>query len=80
MQDLLDVTAVKPIKDHWLALSFENGENRLFDVKPLLTKKPFEPLQQWHVFEQAYVFAGTVNWPGNIDISPETLYERSVAA
>ncbi len=33
-----------------------------------------------HVFEQAYVLAGTVNWPGNIDIAPETLYERSVAA
>ena len=80
MQDLLDVILVKPMHDHWLALSFENGENRLFDVKPLLTKKPFEPLQQQHVFEQAFVFAGTVNWPGNIDIAPETLYERSVAA
>ncbi|WP_090142255.1 DUF2442 domain-containing protein [Limnohabitans sp. DM1] len=80
MQDLLDVILVKPMQGYWLALSFENGENRLFDVKPLLTKKPFEPLQQWHVFEQVYVFAGTVNWPGNIDIAPETLYERSVAA
>lgn len=80
MQELLDVTVVKPMKDHWLALSFENGENRLFDVKPLLNKRPYEPLQQWHVFQQAYVFAGTVNWPGNIDIAPETLYARSVAA
>jgi hypothetical protein len=61
-------------------LSFENGENRLFDIKPLLNKKPFEPLQQLHVFEQVFVFAGTVNWPGNIDIAPETLYQRSVAA
>ena len=80
MQDLLDVILVKPMQNHWLALSFENGENRLFDVKPLLSKKPFEQLKQQHVFEQAYVFAGTVNWPGNIDISQETLYERSVAA
>jgi hypothetical protein len=79
MQDLLDVILVKPMQNHWLALSFENGENRLFDVKPLLNKKPFEPLQQQHVFDQAYVFAGTVNWPGNIDIAPETLYELSVA-
>jgi hypothetical protein len=80
MQELLDVILVKPMQDHWLALSFENGEQRLFDFKPLLSKKPFEPLQQWHVFEQAFVFAGTVNWPGNIDIAPETLYMRSVAA
>ena len=46
MHDLLDVIVVKPMQDHWLALSFENGEHCLFDVKPLLTKKSFEPLQQ----------------------------------
>jgi hypothetical protein len=80
MQDLLDVVSVKPMEDHWLALSFENGENRLLDIKPLLNKKPFQSLQQVHVFEQVFVFAGTVNWPGNIDIAPETLYQRSVAA
>jgi hypothetical protein len=54
------------------------GEQRLFDVKPLLHKKPFTALEQAHVFAQAYVFAGTVNWPGQIDISPETLYDQSV--
>ena len=80
MQDLLDVVLVKPMQDHWLALSFENGEQRLFDVKPLLNKNHFKPLQDWHVFQQAYIHAGTVNWPGNIDIAPETLYERSVHA
>ena len=77
MSALLDVTLVKPLPDHWLALSFENGEQRLFDVKPLLHKKPFTALEQAHVFAQAYVFAGTVNWPGQIDISPETLYDQS---
>ena len=52
MQDLLDVVSVKPMQGHWLALSFENGENRLVDVKPLLNKKPFEPLQQQHVLNR----------------------------
>lgn len=30
-------------------------------------------------FQAAFVENGTVAWPGNIDIDPETLYELSVA-
>ena len=29
-------------------------------------------------FGQAYVAFDTVCWPGNLDIAPETLYDRSV--
>jgi hypothetical protein len=32
-----------------------------------------------NLFQGAFIENGTVNWPGNIDIDPETLYERSVA-
>jgi hypothetical protein len=46
MSALLDVTLVKPLPDHWLALSFENGEQRLFDVKPLLHKKLLQRLSK----------------------------------
>ena len=80
MDVLLDVTEVKALSNHWLSLSFENGEQRLFDMKPLINKTPYLTLQQAHVFDQAYVYAGTVNWPGQIDISPETLYDQSVPA
>ena len=31
-----------------------------------------------YVFLGAFIENGTVAWPGNIDIDPETLYERSV--
>jgi hypothetical protein len=29
------------------------------------------------MFKQAYVAYDTVCWPGNLDIAPETLYDRS---
>jgi hypothetical protein len=32
-----------------------------------------------NLIQGTFIENGTVNWPGNIDIDPETLYERSVA-
>ncbi len=78
MEVLLDVVSVQPTHDYKLHLEFENGENRVFDMSPYLNKKPFLFLQNISVFAQASVDFGTVVWPGNIDISPETLYDSSV--
>ena len=64
---------------HKLLLEFENGEKRLFDMMPILYKRPFNRLKG-ALFMAARVEHGTVVWPGNIDIAPETLYDRSVIA
>ncbi len=77
MRDLLDVVKVEVLQDYQLLLEFENGEKRLFDMKELITKRPFCRLEG-AVFQAAKVAYGTVVWPGNIDIAPETLYDRSV--
>ena len=77
MNELLDVIKVNVGKNFQLKLEFENGEMRLFDMKPFLKKKPFSNLQKEAVFECATVRHGTVVWPGNIDIAPETLYDYS---
>lgn len=78
MTELLDVTRVRPEKGYMLSLEFENGESRLFDMTYLMDKKPFCQLKEKGLFELATVDYGTVVWPGNIDISPETLYDRSI--
>lgn len=78
MTTLLDVIRVKPHADYTLELVFENGENRIFDMRPLLDKKPFNKLRNWPLFSKAAVQYGTVVWPGDIDIAPETLWLRSV--
>jgi Protein of unknown function (DUF2442) len=80
METLIDVISVKSNEDYTLELVFENGERRIFDMKPYLKKKPFIKLFNSPLFFKASVGFGTVVWPGNIDIAPETLWERSVPA
>src|SRR3990172_6836821 len=80
MEALLDVISVKTRDDYSLELIFENGEKRIFDMKPFFDKKPFIKLLNSPLFFKASVQYGTVVWPGNIDIAPETLWTRSVLA
>jgi len=77
MDDLLDVIRVEARPDYTLLLEFENGEKWVFDMTPLMDKKPFVQLKGSPLFAKASVDYGTVVWPGNIDIAPETLYDRS---
>ncbi len=74
---LLDVIRVEAHPDYSLLLEFENGEKRLFDMAPYMDQKPWIRLKGTPLFERAFVSLGTVTWPGNIDIDPETLYELS---
>lgn len=78
MDVLLDVVRVEAKPDYTLLLEFENGEKRLFNMMPLMDKKPFVQLKGSPLFTKAAVDYGTVVWPGNIDIAPETLYDRSI--
>ncbi len=80
MEMLLDVVQVEPQEDRALLLVFENGQRRRFDMKPLLEKKPFLRLKPLPLFMKARVAHGTVVWPGNIDIAPETLWDKSEPA
>ena len=75
---LLDVTHVTVKPDFTLFLEFENGERRRFDMDAYIDQKPWVRLKSGNAFQGAFVENGTVVWPGNIDIDPETLYEYSV--
>lgn len=78
MEALLDVVKVKVGVDYALFLEFENGEKRVFNMRPYLDKRPFVRIRDALLFAQARVNYGTVVWPGNIDIAPEPFYGRSV--
>lgn len=80
MEELRDVVAVTTHKDFTLELVFENEERRIFDMKPFFDKKPFTRLCNSPLFFRASVQYGIVVWPGNLDIAPETLWNRSVPA
>jgi len=75
---LLDVTHVTVQAHFILLLEFENGERRTFDMANYIDQKPWARLKSGNGFHAAFVENGTVAWPGNVDIDPETLYELSV--
>jgi hypothetical protein len=75
---LIDIVRVVPHPNFTLELEYDNGETRLFDATPLLSVKPWTPLSNWAAFRLARVEYGTVTWPGDLDIAPETLYDRSL--
>ena len=72
------VTRAAPQAEHRLLLDFDNGETRLFDLTPWLDKGVFRALRDSPEFAQVRVVAGSVEWPGEIDLSYDTLYLRSV--
>ena len=66
------------VENFHLELRFNTGETRLFDARPYLDKGVFRRLQDKELFNQVYVAFDTVCWPGDLDIAPETLYDKSL--
>ncbi len=65
--------------DSTILVTFSNGEVRLFDLKPLLSRKCYAGLNDQAFLSLAFIQYGCVAWPDNIDIDPDWLYEDSVA-
>jgi len=71
------VKQVCPLENYQLELTFENGEQRIFGARPYLRKGVFVRLQGHDAFRAARVVAGSVEWPGELDLSYDTLYLES---
>lgn len=71
------VKSVKPQEDYFLLLTFENGEKRIFDLKPYLDKPVFAKLRNYTLFKTIRVVSGSVEWQGDVDLSYDTLYLES---
>ncbi len=74
-----DAIAVEPMDDYRLRVTFDNGEVKEFDAKPLLVRKCYARLTNKAFFALASIQYGCVTWPDDIDIDPDWLYEDSVA-
>ncbi len=72
------VVAARANEDFSLDLQFNDGSVRRFDAKPYLNYGVFTELKDIRYFQQVRVAFGTVQWPHEQDISPETLYLESV--
>jgi len=71
------VRDVKPLAGYRLQITFANGETGVYDCRPLLDFGVFRELQDEAYFRQVRPQGGTVVWPHEQDICPDTLYLES---
>ena len=72
------VSKVVPEKDYKLMLTFTNGEKGIYDCADLLNFGVFQELQDKTYFKKVKAGHGTIFWPHDQDICPDTLYLDSV--
>ncbi len=72
------VNQVIPKDDYKLLLFFTNGEKGVYDCSHLLDFGVFKELQDKNYFKLAKAWHGTVAWPHEQDICPDTLYIDSI--
>jgi len=76
----LSVKNVTPLADYKLLLTFENGEDRVFDVKPYLEIGKFSELKDTTLFNSVSVSFDSIEWANHLDLDPEFLYRKSEIA
>lgn len=69
------IKKVEARDDYKLALTFADGERKLFDMKPYLDKGVFRELRDPEMFKTARVCFSSVSWANDADFDPEALYE-----
>lgn len=75
------VKEVTPLENYELLITFTNGEERVFNVMPLIReKRRFKELENTVLFNSVKASHGTVEWIHEQDICPDWLYEDSTPA
>jgi len=74
------VTDVKALENYKLLLTFENGEKRIFDMKPYLDRGIFRELKDEKKFSSVRISFDSIEWCNQADLDPEFLYKKSTAA
>lgn len=69
--------AVAPLKNYELLITFQNGEKKIFDVKPLLSSPLYEPLRNKSFFSTAKADGMCVYWNEDVDLCPDMVYMDS---
>jgi hypothetical protein len=79
VEKLVDITAVEVVGTYRLRLSFADGTVGDVDFSAREWRGVFERLKDPRNFAQVEVDreAGTITWPGGLDMAPEPLYEEA---
>ena len=68
------ITGITPNDDWTLKVSFADGKERFFDVKPLLDCEAFGELRDINLFRTVRNHGYFVEWDNEADLSADTLY------
>jgi hypothetical protein len=72
------IQSAKALNSHVLLIEFKNGEQKRYDILPLLKKEMFLPLQNPDFFKNVQIENGgyAVFWNDEIDISEYELWRN----
>ena len=71
------VKIVKQNDNYTLDITFENGEDKIFDMKPYLSIGIFKELKDKSIFNSVRPFLVSIQWKNGQDLCPYTLYLES---
>jgi len=73
------VKEVLPRDDYTLSIVFENGEQGLLEMKPMLDFGVFQLLKDDEAFKQVHVAFDTIEWECGVDLDPEFVYAKCMS-
>jgi len=70
------IKAVTPLPDKKLLVQFVDGEDKVYDCRPLIEQGPFSALRNESLFRQVKVDGGGygISWSDSIDLSESELW------
>ena len=75
MKKLVRVREVTPLEGFRCRLVFEDGTQKVVNLRPYLHGPIFEPiLNDMNLFRSVRVVEGTIGWENGADIDPDVLY------
>ena len=77
MEQLHFVTDAEPCGGYNVKVRFDTGETGVFNCEYLTADPYWSGLKNEALFKTARAEYGTIVWDGNIDVAPESVWERS---
>lgn len=69
---------VKALEDFLLYIRFQNGEEKIYDMKEMLKFDYYKNLRSKNNFKRVKVYGITLKWSTGEDIAPEKIYFNSI--
>lgn len=79
----MKIKSIEPLKNYDVLVVYEDNSRRIFHgAKLWQAKKKYAPLKDLDMFSKVYIYdcEHTIGWPGDLQISPEWLFEWSEPA